>query len=343
MSIRSFTCLRWKHYSTSPFKMCIRETNKDDWYIQEYEKFPCENLQQLLDKEGEVIRLIGTLNTNVPGRISKEHLQQIKEYRQTQAAAASTEYKPSDLSKEPFDDSLDDITFSKSPQEIKQAVKQSVIAFGHPSKVAKPNAHTIESLCSKFGNQPQDFIDMYDFDLDNLTNDFYKKPLHLFKFNDILLINTDLRRYCFNVLDLYFPCKKKNIVDYDHIVYDLILNIAFLHKHVIFDVNSTVRTNDLFDKMRDVNESYQLFDWYITYNEQHGTEIFHKFMIICLDFISPPHWNNFRSKCRYETIRGISFDCPDDQFDEELEDPDVAEIFRQLEEESKAKFSLLKI
>eukprot|EP00960_Hanusia_phi_P066898 766503-Hanusia_phi.AAC.1 len=327
----------------------MRKTNKDDWYIQEYEKFPCDNFQQLLDREGEVIRLIGTLNTNIPGRISKEHFEQIKEYRKTQTpqAAATSKHKQNDLIQEPFDDSLDnDITFSKSPQEIKQAVKQSVIAFGHPTRIAtKTNTHTIESLCSKFGNQPQDFIDMYDFDLDSLTNDFYKKPLHLFKFNDILLINTDLRRYCYNILDSYFPSKKKHIIDYEFIVYDLILNIAFLYKHVKFnpdDKNLQVHTNDLFSKMREVNESYQLFDWYITCNEEHGVEVFQKFMIICLDFISPPSWR-FKSKCRYETIRGMSFDCPDDQFDEELEDPDVAEIFRQLEEESKAKFSLLKI
>ena len=35
----------------------------DDWYIELYENFPCFNLEEILKRENEVIRAIGTLNT----------------------------------------------------------------------------------------------------------------------------------------------------------------------------------------------------------------------------------------------------------------------------------------
>ena len=38
----------------------IRETNIEDWYIELYEEFACENKEQLNKREGEVIRKIGT-------------------------------------------------------------------------------------------------------------------------------------------------------------------------------------------------------------------------------------------------------------------------------------------
>ena len=62
--------------------------NWDDWFIELYEEFPCENKEQLCKKEGEVIRLIGTLNSQIAGRTDKEYyennklklLEQMKEY-----------------------------------------------------------------------------------------------------------------------------------------------------------------------------------------------------------------------------------------------------------------------
>ena len=35
-----------------------------DWYIEFYEYYPCNNKQELSKREGEVIRLIGSINTN---------------------------------------------------------------------------------------------------------------------------------------------------------------------------------------------------------------------------------------------------------------------------------------
>ena len=57
----------------------------DDWHIELYEEFPCENKEQLLKREGEVIREIGTLNCKIAGRTPKEwfddNADKVKEYK----------------------------------------------------------------------------------------------------------------------------------------------------------------------------------------------------------------------------------------------------------------------
>jgi hypothetical protein len=76
--------VRWKAHkreSSNPnsrnynnkFYQKIRETSIDNWYIQPYEEFPCENAQQLHIREGEIIRKISTLNQQIPGRTKEQH------------------------------------------------------------------------------------------------------------------------------------------------------------------------------------------------------------------------------------------------------------------------------
>ena len=43
----------------------------DNWYIELYEIYPCSNKEELCKKEGEIIRLIGTLNTRIEIEIEK--------------------------------------------------------------------------------------------------------------------------------------------------------------------------------------------------------------------------------------------------------------------------------
>ena len=45
----------------------------DNWYIELYELFPCNCKEELLKKEGEMIREIGNLNFQVAGRTQKEY------------------------------------------------------------------------------------------------------------------------------------------------------------------------------------------------------------------------------------------------------------------------------
>jgi hypothetical protein len=63
---RSINCQNMLLYSTIA-------NNWDDWFIQLYEDFPCDNRKQLCKREGEIIRLIGTLNTNIAGRSLNEY------------------------------------------------------------------------------------------------------------------------------------------------------------------------------------------------------------------------------------------------------------------------------
>ena len=64
-----------------------KEIVKDisDWFIELYENYPCNKLEELTRREGKIIREIGTLNKNIAGRTDKEYYidnaDKIKEYR----------------------------------------------------------------------------------------------------------------------------------------------------------------------------------------------------------------------------------------------------------------------
>ena len=69
---------RWGGHKKSSKKQTNRliyktiNGNFDEWYIELYEEYPCENKEELLKREGEVIRLIGNLNKEIAGRTQKE-------------------------------------------------------------------------------------------------------------------------------------------------------------------------------------------------------------------------------------------------------------------------------
>ena len=70
--------------------------NWDNWYIELYEENPCENKEQLGKREGEVIRLIGTLNSAIAGRTRKEWRHDNKDKiseQQKQLYEANKEYR----------------------------------------------------------------------------------------------------------------------------------------------------------------------------------------------------------------------------------------------------------
>jgi hypothetical protein len=66
-------------------KLYNKITNWDDWYIELYENYPCNSKEELCQQEGEIIRLIGTLNRCIAGRkqreYQKENADKIKEYQ----------------------------------------------------------------------------------------------------------------------------------------------------------------------------------------------------------------------------------------------------------------------
>ena len=64
----------WKNNTQMPLYSYIEDFN--DWYIELVEDFPCERREQLLKREGEIMREIGNLNKQIAGRT-------IEEYRKT--------------------------------------------------------------------------------------------------------------------------------------------------------------------------------------------------------------------------------------------------------------------
>ena len=65
--------------------LLYKEVNYDwtNWYIELYENCPCNSKTELEKREGEVIRLIGTLNCRIEGRDKKQYridnIEKIKE------------------------------------------------------------------------------------------------------------------------------------------------------------------------------------------------------------------------------------------------------------------------
>jgi len=56
----------------------------NEWFIELYENYPCNKLEELAQREGVIIRKIGTLNKNIAGRTAKEYrienVDKLKEY-----------------------------------------------------------------------------------------------------------------------------------------------------------------------------------------------------------------------------------------------------------------------
>ena len=51
----------------------MREIGEEKFYIELIEEYPCENSEQLLKREGEWMRRIGTLNENIAGRTKQDY------------------------------------------------------------------------------------------------------------------------------------------------------------------------------------------------------------------------------------------------------------------------------
>ena len=73
------SCINSRQYNKILYSK-MRDTNDiDNWYIELYEEFPCENIEQLLKKEGDIIRQIGTLNSRIAGRTDIQYRADNKE------------------------------------------------------------------------------------------------------------------------------------------------------------------------------------------------------------------------------------------------------------------------
>ena len=58
----------------------INQKGIDDFYIELYEKFPCTCKEELLKREGEVIRSMGSMNHIISGRTKTEYYVENKDH-----------------------------------------------------------------------------------------------------------------------------------------------------------------------------------------------------------------------------------------------------------------------
>lgn len=55
------------------------KSNWDEWYIELYELYPCSSKEELKQREGQIQREIGTINTRIENRTREEWYEQYKE------------------------------------------------------------------------------------------------------------------------------------------------------------------------------------------------------------------------------------------------------------------------
>ncbi|KAJ1463640.1 hypothetical protein T484DRAFT_1758676 [Baffinella frigidus] len=69
------------------------ELGWDNWFIELYEDFPCERREEMLKREGEIIRKIGSLNMKIAGRTDEEYVNDNKELLSQKGAKYRKENK----------------------------------------------------------------------------------------------------------------------------------------------------------------------------------------------------------------------------------------------------------
>ena len=101
-SMHKAACLHLKYQT--PFYKKMREYDINDWYIALYEDIECENKEQLLKREGEVIKEIGTLNKGIAGNSDTEYNKQTRKelYEKNKEKYQETQKKYYEINKEKY-------------------------------------------------------------------------------------------------------------------------------------------------------------------------------------------------------------------------------------------------
>ena len=76
-SLSNRFCGHKKDSTTSLYKKVNNDW--DNWYIELYELFPCDNKEELNKRESEITRLLGTINRRIEGRTQKEYYTENKQ------------------------------------------------------------------------------------------------------------------------------------------------------------------------------------------------------------------------------------------------------------------------
>lgn len=82
-----------KHYNLYVYETIRDNGGFDNFFIELHESYPCENKEELRKKEGEIIRLIGTLNSQIAGRTIKEWCKNNTDYVKERNKIYNEEHK----------------------------------------------------------------------------------------------------------------------------------------------------------------------------------------------------------------------------------------------------------
>ncbi len=82
-----------QHDYTMKVYQTMRDKGHDNFYIELYEDFSCDNKEQVAKREGEIIRLIGTLNKQIAGRTLNQYKEETREYKNEYMRQYHTEHK----------------------------------------------------------------------------------------------------------------------------------------------------------------------------------------------------------------------------------------------------------
>ena len=118
---RRMTEHRYSSYTnnTKILYSCVNG-NWDDWYIELYEVYPCENKQELCKREGEITREIGTLNYEIAGRT-------LVEWRQENRANNADKMKL--YQQEYYQNNFEKLKLTRQKYLAKQKAKKEDVIF----------------------------------------------------------------------------------------------------------------------------------------------------------------------------------------------------------------------
>ena len=114
-----------------------------NWYIELYEEYPCDNKEQLIKREGEVMREFATVNRRIAGRTIQEYYEDnrdyILEYKKKYYEDNRDEFR--DKNKKYYNDNHDKIL-----EKIKEKCKCDVCGVEITKKYLKKHQMTAKCI-----------------------------------------------------------------------------------------------------------------------------------------------------------------------------------------------------
>lgn len=232
----------------------------DKWYIELYELCPCNTLEELLKREGEVIRLIG--NLNMIKYINETNAERQQRHREKLRANNEDAYKEKlrlDAKKHYYKN-------KNKLQDEKQDEKQEIVI-----KELKPISKRIAPLNKSIlnDNTKKKYLNF----IKKIYEEYHKKPIHL-DIEQEFINNFDKKPYNYKILIDALSFLKPNL-----------LNIIKDHYSSINDLYSVITRIKFYSDMVKILYPY-ILEKQIKYDEKRENKIIDDNIKIKLDALS---------------------------------------------------------